>query len=122
MNTSALAAPGQRAKPYPTSSPEARALNAVGAKWTLLVVKALLEKPMRFVTLQREGCPGISTEQLRTCVRLMEGDGLLTRTRHREVPPRVMYELTEKGRALEGVLRELGRWGSAHNEKTGVAA
>jgi hypothetical protein len=55
--------------------------------------------------------PGISTEQLRSRLNRMVADGLLTRQRYREVPPRVDYELTERSRELMPVLGALARWG-----------
>jgi HxlR-like helix-turn-helix len=55
--------------------------------------------------------PGISTEQLRSRLNRMVADGMLTRKRYREVPPRVDYELTERARELMPVLAELARWG-----------
>jgi DNA-binding HxlR family transcriptional regulator len=82
----------------------------VGDKWTLLIVRDLLSGPRRFVELQRV-LPGISTEQLRSRLNRMVADGMLTRKRYREVPPRVDYELTERSRDLAPVLGELARWG-----------
>ena len=67
----------------------------VGDKWTLLIVRDLAGGPRRFVELQRV-LPGISTEQLRSRLNRMVADGLLTRQRYREVPPRMDYELTER--------------------------
>jgi hypothetical protein len=55
--------------------------------------------------------PGISTEQLRSRLNRMVADGLLTRQRYREVPPRVDYELTDRARDLIPVLGALARWG-----------
>ena len=55
--------------------------------------------------------PGISTEQLRSRLNRMVADGLLTRQRYREVPPRVDYELTPRSRELLPVLGALARWG-----------
>jgi DNA-binding HxlR family transcriptional regulator len=82
----------------------------VGDKWTLLIVRDLLSGPRRFVELQRV-LPGISTEQLRSRLNRMVADGMLTRKRYREVPPRVDYELTERSRELAPVLGQLARWG-----------
>jgi hypothetical protein len=62
------------------------------------------------VELQRV-LPGISTEQLRSRLNRMVADGLLTRQRYREVPPRVDYELTERARELLPVIGALARWG-----------
>jgi DNA-binding HxlR family transcriptional regulator len=85
-------------------------LDLVGDKWTLLIVRDLLSGPRRFVELQRV-LPGISTEQLRSRLNRMVADGMLTRKRYREVPPRVDYELTERSRELAPVLGTLARWG-----------
>jgi DNA-binding HxlR family transcriptional regulator len=82
----------------------------VGDKWTLLIVRDLAAGPRRFVELQRV-LPGISTEQLRSRLNRMVADGMLTRKRYREVPPRVDYELTERARDLMPILGELARWG-----------
>jgi DNA-binding HxlR family transcriptional regulator len=73
-------------------------------------VRDLVAGPRRFVELQRV-LPGISTEQLRSRLNRMVADGLLTRQRYREVPPRVDYELTERARQLMPVVGALARWG-----------
>ncbi len=104
------AVPPPKRHPYDQWSPDARALDLVGDKWTLLIVRDLAAGPRRFVELQRV-LPGISTEQLRSRLNRMVADGLLTRQRYREVPPRVDYELTDRSRALLPVLGELARWG-----------
>src|SRR4051794_2856038 len=83
--------PPPKRHPYDQWSPDARALDLVGDKWTLLIVRDLVAGPRRFVELQRV-LPGISTEQLRSRLNRMVADGLLTRQRYREVPPRVDYE------------------------------
>ena len=82
----------------------------MGDKWTLLIIRDLAGGPRRFVELQRV-LPGISTEQLRSRLNRMVADGLLTRQRYREVPPRVDYELTERSRELMPVIGALARWG-----------
>jgi DNA-binding HxlR family transcriptional regulator len=102
--------PPAKRHPYDQWSPDARALDLVGDKWTLLIVRDLMSGPRRFVELQRV-LPGISTEQLRSRLNRMVADGMLTRKRYREVPPRVDYELTERARELAPVLGELARWG-----------
>jgi DNA-binding HxlR family transcriptional regulator len=102
--------PPPKRHPYDQWSPDARALDLVGDKWTLLIVRDLAAGPRRFVELQRV-LPGISTEQLRSRLNRMVADGMLTRRRFREVPPRVEYELTERARDLMPVLGELARWG-----------
>jgi len=102
--------PPAKRHPYDQWSPDARALDLVGDKWTLLIVRDLMSGPRRFVELQRV-LPGISTEQLRSRLNRMVADGMLTRQRYREVPPRVDYELTQRARDLAPVLGELARWG-----------
>jgi DNA-binding HxlR family transcriptional regulator len=102
--------PPPKRHPYDQWSPDARALDLVGDKWTLLIVRDLASGPRRFVELQRV-LPGISTEQLRSRLNRMVADGMLTRKRYREVPPRVEYELTERAAELMPVLGELARWG-----------
>jgi len=96
--------------PYHQWAPDARALDLVGDKWTLLIARDLAAGPRRFVELQRV-LPGISTEQLRSRLNRMVAGGLLTRQRYREVPPRVDYELTARSVELLPVLGALARWG-----------
>jgi DNA-binding HxlR family transcriptional regulator len=102
--------PPPKRHPYAQWSPDARALDLVGDKWTLLIVRDLASGPRRFVELQRV-LPGISTEQLRSRLNRMVADGMLTRQRYREVPPRVDYELTARAQDLLPVLAELAKWG-----------
>ena len=104
--------PPPKRHPYDQWTPDARALDLVGDKWTLLIIRDLAAGPRRFVELQRL-LPGISTEQLRSRLNRMVADGMLTRRRFREVPPRVEYELTERARDLMPIIGELARWGYA---------
>lgn len=88
----------------------ARALDHVGHRWTLLVVRELLLGPRRFTDL-REGLPGIANNLLADRLRQLQQDGLVTR---RELPPpaaSTVYELTESGRALREAVHALIRWG-----------
>lgn len=88
----------------------ARALDAVGDRWTLLIVRELLAGPRRYTDLHAD-LPGVSTDVLASRLKDMERDGLATR---RRLPPpgaAYVYELTERGRALLPVLRALGEWG-----------
>ena len=91
--------------PHPPDSPRA----LIGDKWTLLIVRDLASGPRRFVELERV-LPGISTEQLRSRLITMVAQGLLTRRRYREVPPRVDYSLTPRSRDLLPVIAALARW------------
>lgn len=88
----------------------ARALDVVGSRWTLLVVRNLLLGPLRFTDLLNT-LPGITTNLLTDRLRELEGAGLLERIK--TPPPGSVdaYALTERGRALEPAIHELGRWG-----------
>ncbi|MFB7733047.1 winged helix-turn-helix transcriptional regulator [Streptomyces sp. NPDC056112] len=88
----------------------ARALDAVGDRWTLLIVRELLAGPRRYTDLHAD-LPGVSTDMLASRLKDMERDGLTTR---RRLPPPGavhVYELTSRGRELLPVLRALGEWG-----------
>ncbi|MCN9244682.1 winged helix-turn-helix transcriptional regulator [Streptomyces sp. RY43-2] len=89
----------------------ARALDAVGDRWTLLIVRELLAGPRRYTDLHAD-LPGVSTDVLASRLKDMERDGLTTR---RRLPPpgaAFVYELTERGRALLPVLQALNTWGA----------
>jgi DNA-binding HxlR family transcriptional regulator len=88
----------------------AGALDRIGERWSLLIVRQLLLGPQRFSDLVR-GVGGAPTDVLTKRLRDMEADGVI---RRRELGPpaaAVVYELTELGRELDGPLIELGRWG-----------
>ncbi|MFJ4691333.1 winged helix-turn-helix transcriptional regulator [Streptomyces sp. NPDC088766] len=90
----------------------ARALDAVGDRWTLLIVRELLAGPRRYTDLHAD-LPGVSTDVLASRLRDMERDALATR---RRLPPpgaAYVYELTARGSALLPVLQALGAWGQA---------
>jgi DNA-binding HxlR family transcriptional regulator len=88
----------------------ARALDVVGDRWTLLIVRELLSGPRRYTDLHAD-LPGVSTDVLASRLKDMERDGLATR---RRLPPpgaAFVYELTARGRELLPVLQALGAWG-----------
>jgi DNA-binding HxlR family transcriptional regulator len=89
----------------------ARALDIVGDRWTLLIVRELLlQGPCRFTDL-KNGLPGIATNLLSSRLRELEDAGLIARE---DAPPPVattLYTLTESGLTLEPVLKALGLWG-----------
>ncbi|WP_449281803.1 winged helix-turn-helix transcriptional regulator [Leucobacter sp.] len=84
-------------------------LARIGDKWSLLVVATLRGGRLRFTELQHH-IPGISQRMLTLTLRHLERDGLLSRTVHAEVPPRVEYELTDLGRTLMEHAVGLGIW------------
>ena len=89
----------------------ARALNAVGERWALLVVRELVFGPKRYSDLHR-GLPQMSQNVLAQRLRELEADGLVQRRRLGPPAPAAVYELTERGQELEPVLRALAHWGS----------
>jgi DNA-binding HxlR family transcriptional regulator len=91
----------------------ARALTAVGDRWTLLIVLALANDKLRLSVL-RTRLPGVSSGVLDHHVAHMVALGLLSRERFREMPPRVEVELTESGRELLAIAAALARWGMRH--------
>jgi DNA-binding HxlR family transcriptional regulator len=89
----------------------AYALDIIGERWTLLIVRELIPGPRRFTDLM-EGLPGISTNLLSERLKSLEQQGVIGR---RVLPPpaaSTVYELTALGQGLEDALLELGRWGS----------
>ena len=91
--------------------PIAKTLDVIGTKWTFLIIRDLLiEGTMRFSDLQRS-MAGISPKTLSLRLRELEVQGILTRKVYPEVPPRVEYSLTEQGKKLEGIFKELKRFG-----------
>ena len=98
-------------KLYGQSCAIARGLEAVGGRWTLLIVRELLIGPRRFTDLEAN-LPGIPSSLLGDRLRDLEAEGLL---RKRRLPPpaaSTVYELTDPGRALEEVVLAIVRWGT----------
>jgi DNA-binding HxlR family transcriptional regulator len=93
----------------------ADALAAVGDRWTLLLVAALLEGPRRFGDLQ-DAVPGIAPNVLTQRLRQLERNALVIARPYSERPPRFVYELTAAGQELAGVLRLLAGWGARNSE------
>ncbi|MGR8012104.1 winged helix-turn-helix transcriptional regulator [Streptomyces hypolithicus] len=90
-------------------------LDRVGDKWSVLVIVELAQGVRRFSQLQR-AISGISQRMLTLTVRRLERDGLVSRTVHPEVPPRVEYELTPMGHSLTFLLKSLADWSADHRE------
>src|SRR3954453_14239100 len=102
--------PGKRS--YADRCGVARALDVVGERWTLLVVRELLLGPKRFADL-RAGLPGLSADVLTQRLRDLETGGLLRRGTLEPPASARVYELTARGLEPEPVVLALGRFGSA---------
>jgi DNA-binding HxlR family transcriptional regulator len=84
-------------------------LARVGDKWTILLLMALGDRRMRFGELNR-AINGISQRMLTVTLRNLEHDGILIRTVYPTIPPRVEYELSDRGRSLKLALAPIGKW------------
>jgi DNA-binding HxlR family transcriptional regulator len=108
-------APAGKSARRAADSPLALALERVGDRWTLQVIAALLDGPLRFGDLQ-EALPGIAPNILTARLRALESEALVVAHPYSERPPRFTYELTAVGRELAGALRALSAWGAQHSE------
>lgn len=89
------------------------ALALIDGKWKGVVLYHLFEGTMRFNALRRR-LANCTQRMLTNQLRELEADGLIARKVYPEVPPKVEYSLTEKGRSLEPVISALKAWGDAH--------
>jgi DNA-binding HxlR family transcriptional regulator len=106
------------ARPAPPGDDRAAladALAAVGDRWTLLLIAALLDRPRRFGELQEE-VPGIAPNVLTQRLRQLERNALVVARLYSERPPRFVYELSAAGQELAGALRLLAGWGARNAE------
>jgi DNA-binding HxlR family transcriptional regulator len=95
---------------YRQFCPLAKALDVLGERWTLLIVRELLSGPKRYTDL-RQGLAGMATDLLAERLRELQQASVIIR---RDVPPptpATVYELTERGSALKPMILELARWG-----------
>ena len=90
--------------------PVCRTADIVCGKWTLLVIRDLAEQRSRFCELERS-LEGISPRTLSLRLRALEEEGIVARETFHEVPPRVEYTLTEKGRALVPIVESMREYG-----------
>ena len=105
--------PSDRGDAFDPDCPTRVVLDRIGDKWTVLVIGALQDGPLRFSVL-RARIGGVAAKVLTQTLRAMERDGLLTRTVHAQVPPRVDYELTDLGASLTGPIQTLTDWAETH--------
>ncbi|MFJ6985894.1 MULTISPECIES: winged helix-turn-helix transcriptional regulator [unclassified Streptomyces] len=91
------------------------AMEILGGRWKLAILKQLVPGSLRFGELRR-ALPPITQRMLTRQLRELEADGLVTRTVHREVPPRVDYTLTDVGHSLDSITEELDKWGRWYRE------
>ena len=96
--------------PDTTDCPVTYCLSMIGGKWKPVIIYCIENGVSRFGAMRR-AVPGITKQMLTKQLRELESDGLLSRTVHAEVPPRVDYALTAKGRTLLPVIGAMSEWG-----------
>ena len=107
--------------PVDASCPVCRTADVVCSKWTLLLVRELAEGCSRFSELERS-LAGISPRTLSLRLRALEEEGIVRRRTYPEVPPRVEYALTDKGRALIPIIESMRAYGREWLAATGSCA
>jgi DNA-binding HxlR family transcriptional regulator len=96
---------------YGAECPVARALDVIGEKWSLLILRDLFRKgALRFQAFEA-GLPGIAPNTLSARLKTLEAQGVIATRLYESHPPRYEYLLTEKGKALGPVLKALYNWG-----------
>jgi DNA-binding HxlR family transcriptional regulator len=94
------------------SCPVSRTASVISGKWTILLVRDLAEGHCRFCELERS-LAGISPRTLSLRLRALEEEGIVQRQTYPEVPPRVEYQLTRKGRDLLPIIEDMRHYGLA---------
>lgn len=89
------------------------AFRLLGKRWIGIIIHVLLDGPKRFKDLT-EIIPSISQKMLSERLKELENEGLLERIVIDDTPVKVIYELTEKGKSLKGVINEIGIWANEH--------
>ena len=95
--------------------PVATTVQMIGSKWKLLIMRNLLARPWRFNELKKD-LEGISQKVLTDSLRSMEADGIIIRTVHPEVPPRVEYVLSDLGESMRPILKAMEIWGTDYKK------
>ena len=90
--------------------PVATTVQLIGNKWKILIIRNLLTGPQRFSEIVKT-VPGISKKVLTDNLRALEDDGLIEREVFAEVPPRVIYSLSQLGKTLQPILDAMRDWG-----------
>lgn len=93
----------------------AAAMEIIGAKWTSLILKELCAGPKRFYEFE-QAIPKINPRTLSQRLDDLEDHGIITKQRFNEVPPRIEYNLTDKGQDLIPVLKAMAAWGNKYHQ------
>jgi DNA-binding HxlR family transcriptional regulator len=87
-----------------------KTLRVIGSKWTILIIRDLLGGKMRFNELRRS-LDGVSPKTLSDRLKSLENEGIVSRKIYPEVPPRVEYSLTKRGKSLAAIIDTMKEWG-----------
>lgn len=98
---------------YDTTCNWREVVDLIGDKWTVLILKALCHKQLRYSALHR-AIPGISQKVLTASLRQLERDGIIKRTVHPVIPPKVEYEMTALGYSVFEVVDAMRGWAESH--------
>jgi DNA-binding HxlR family transcriptional regulator len=98
---------------YDRNCPSRQVLDRIGDTWSVLVVVSLAHGPQRYTELAKR-IDGVSPKMLTQTLRALERDGLISRTVHAVVPPRVDYALTKLGESLLDLVGALESWAQTH--------
>jgi DNA-binding HxlR family transcriptional regulator len=99
---------------YGQNCPVARALDVIGERWSLLILRDLFRKgPLRFQDLE-QGLRGVAPNTLSARLKALQAQGVVATRLYERHPPRYEYFLTDKGKALGPVLKALRAWGEQH--------
>ena len=93
-----------------TKCPLTATLQLIGGRWKTIILYTLTTGTKRFGEIAVR-IPGISRKVLTEQLKELEADGLILREQYKEIPPRVEYSLTDLGKSLSSVIRELEKWG-----------
>jgi DNA-binding HxlR family transcriptional regulator len=88
-------------------------INVIGGKWKPVIIWLLLTGEIRFGELHRM-IPGIALKVLSRQLKELEADGIIIRTAYAEVPPRVEYSLSDKGKSLSDIMIAMSEWSRAN--------
>lgn len=104
-----------------TDTPFGYTLSMIGGKWRLVILYWLVEyEAIRFNELQRK-IGTITYKTLSSQLKEMEADGLVIRTEYPQIPPRVEYSLSDKGRSLYPIMEAMCQWGRQYKEQPTVS-
>lgn len=93
------------------SCPVEITLSVIGGKWKVLILWHIIKSTLRFGEL-RKLIPGATQKMLTQQLRELEADGLINRKVYPVVPPKVEYSITQKGKSLKSILKQMCEWGS----------